>query len=51
MSHAGTDDGGTIETGLALPQARSAGKGVSVDTLPAKPFSEGENDGLLEDEE
>jgi hypothetical protein len=48
---AGTDDGRTIETGLALPQARLLARRVSVDNAPTQPFSEGENDGLLEDEE
>src|SRR6476469_7117070 len=38
---AGTDDGRTIETGLALPQARFLASRVSVDNAPTQPFSEG----------
>src|SRR6476659_5546598 len=39
---AGTDDGRTIDTGLALPQARLLAGRVSVDNAPTQPFSEGQ---------
>src|SRR6476619_2414608 len=48
---AGTDDGRTIETGLALPQARLLAGASPLTTLPPSPLVRGENDGLLEDEE